>query len=112
MKKEQRTISILLDILNSDVWVWLRDGKTCRRFYENAEAEGFLFGRIRPTDSGPDDIIAVHRDRTLGHVGYVGRLAFHAKNPKMIRVDYARYLAGEKDFYYSSQKSTGAGKGE
>jgi len=112
MKKEQRTISTLLDILNSDVWVWLRDGKTCRRFYENAEAEGFLFGRIRPTDSGLDDIIAVHRDGTLAHVGYIGRLAFHAKTPGMIRVDYAQYLAGEKDFYYSSQKSVGERAGE
>ena len=37
--ENNRTISILMDILNSDVWVYLKDQETCRRFYEDAEAE-------------------------------------------------------------------------
>ena len=102
-----RTISALRDILERKVWVYLKDEATCRRFYEDAGEEGFRFGDGKPTESGIDDIIAVHKDKTLSHVGFVGHMAFHAPaavDGGLARIDYARYIAGEPEFYYSENR--------
>ena len=94
----KRTITALRDILRGRIYIFLKDRETCQAFYEQAEEEGFTFGgRIRPTDSPTDDIIAVDSDRTLAHVNFVGHMAFQAGT--ITRIDYARYIAGEEDFY-------------
>ena len=104
--ENKRTISALRDILEGKVWVYLKDERTCRRFYEDAEAEGFRFGDRKPTDSCIDDIIAVNKDKTIAHVGFVGHMAFHAPSAVdggCFRIDYAKYIAGEQEFYYSER---------
>ena len=106
--ENKRTINALRDILEGRVWVYLKDAETCRQFYKDAEAEGFSFGDRRPTDSFVDDIIAIHKDKTISHVGFVGRMAFHAPgnvDGGMYRIDYAKYIAGESDFYYSERST-------
>lgn len=108
MENRNRTISNLRDILKGKVWVYLKDEETCRRFYEDAEQEGFLFGKYLPTDAGIDDIIAIHKDKTLAHVGSVGHMAFHAPSSVdggLLRIDYAKYIAGDENFYYSETEA-------
>ena len=106
--ENNRTISALRDILEGRVWVYLKDERTCQRFYKDAEAEGFRFGGSRPTDSFVDDIIALHKDKTISHVGFIGHMAFHAPgnvDGGMRRIDYAKYVAGKSDFYYSERST-------
>ena len=106
MEKRKRTIDMLLEVLQDDVWMYLKNMETCRRFYEDAEAEGFMFGHIKPTVSPPDDIIVVHKDRTLGHPGYCGHMAFNLgiMVDDRIRIDYAKYMTGADDFYIRSKE--------
>ena len=102
----ERTIEVLRDILKGDVWVYLKDRETCRKFYEQAEAEGFRFGKYLPTENPADDVIAVHRGKNLGHVGCYGHMKFymcpsaHEPDHEFHRIDYTKYIAGERDFYY------------
>ena len=102
----KRTIETLRDILSGDVWVYLKDSEICRKFYEEAESEGFRFGDILPTQSPVGRVIAVHEDKSLGHVGCYGHMRFFMcpgtsdADRKLHRIDYAKYNAGEKDFYY------------
>ncbi len=97
-----RTIGMLVDVHQKKVWMYLKDRETCQRFLEDAEAEEFTFGGRMPTEGGHfDDIIVVHEDRTLGHPGYLGHMGFYQSsgNDDWIRVDYARYVAEEENFY-------------
>ena len=105
MTDRKRTINMLVEILPGDeIWMYLKDREICRRFYEDAEAEGFMFGDIKPTDSPADDIIVVHSDHTLGHPGFAGHMGFYqAFTNEWIRVDYAKYITGDKDFYIRSR---------
>ena len=103
METKSRTITSLRDILGGSIYVYLKTKSICQRFYDNAESEGFRFGDILPTESPVDDVIAIYEDMTLGHVGFVGHMKFH--NPcgvseEFHRIDYEKYSAGEKDFYY------------
>ena len=103
----KRTIESLRDILRGDVYVYLKDQETCRKFYEDAEAEGFRFGDILPTESPLDDVIAVHKDKTLGHAGFAGHMKFHhpeASSGEFHRIDYTKYAAGSEDFYYREER--------
>ena len=101
-QNNNRTIAALQDILQGKVWVYLKDEETCRRFYEDAQAEGFRFGTIPPTKSQPDDIIALHNCRQLSHTGFAGHMAFYQKvqDLEFHRINYARYVSGEEDFYF------------
>ena len=106
MKNSKRTIEALRDILKGKVYVYLKDRRTCLKFYEDAEAEGFMFGNIRPTDSPADNIIAVSKDRTLAHAGFTGHMAFmspSAVKGGLTRIDYAKYIEGDEDFYYEEE---------
>ena len=106
METKTRTIAALRDILGGDIYVYLRNQAICRKFYADAEAEGFRFGDIPPTESPLDDIIAVHEDKTLGHVGFAGHMKFHnpgASSEEFHRIDYGKYSAGDKDFYYEGR---------
>ena len=98
-----RTITALRDILKGHIYIYLKDRETCQKFYEQAEKEGFTFGGgIKPTQSPIDNIIAVNSDRTLAHVNFVGHMAFQSPSSMkdgLIRIDYARYIAGEENFY-------------
>jgi len=106
METKIRTITVLRDILGGDLYVYLKTQGICRRFYADAEAEGFRFGDTLPTESPLDDIIAIHENKTLGHVGFAGHMKF--PNPgvsteEFHRIDYEKYSAGDKDFCYKGR---------
>ena len=71
---------------NKKVYVKLSDDETCKRFYVQAEKEGFLFGdSAKPTEKQCSDLIAVLPDKTLCYVNTYGRIASQSgKNDVLI----------------------------
>lgn len=96
------------------VYVYLKSKELCRRFYRDAEAEGFRFGDgISPTKKDTDNIIRLYDDWTMSYVGMWGHMAFvgikYQKTKDTIRIDYARYIAGERH-YIMNRKDVEAGR--
>ena len=92
----------LIDLAKMDekgVFVYFRTQELCQDFMRAAEAEGITFGDgVKPTQRDVTDIFALHPDKTIAYVGFVGHMAFDAG--VRVRVDYEKYLAGEEDFFY------------
>ena len=101
MTDKKRTISMLLEIHSGKRWwIYMKDRETCRRFYEDAEAEGLM----QAIKDRTYDIFFVDTDQKItGIWGFNGHYAFYKGNMKMgIRVNYAKYIAGDDDFYIRS----------
>ncbi len=69
-----KTIESLINA-SKKVYVRMSSDEVCRRFFTQAEREGFLFGGEKPTQKEPSDIIAVLPDKTICYVGTIGRIA-------------------------------------
>ena len=69
-----KTIKSLINA-SKKVYVRMGSDEICRRFFAQAEREGFLFGGEKPTDKHPTDLIAVLPDKTICYVGTIGRIA-------------------------------------
>ena len=69
-----KTIESLVNA-SKKVYVHMSSDEICRRFFAQAEREGFLFGGENPTDKHPSDLIAVLPDKRLCYVGTIGRIA-------------------------------------
>lgn len=100
-----RTIKNLTE-LNGVVYVYLSDSATGKRFLEDAEKEGFTFGDgAKPTSRDYAMVMAVHPDNTLNYVGAVGNAAFDMADKigdkVLYRIDYAAYITGADNYYYS-----------
>ena len=98
--KNKKTVRELAGI-DGRVYVYLDNDDTGNAFMRQAEKEGFAFGDgVKPTERGYETIMAVNRDMTINYVGTVGRIAFGSGtetigNEKLVRVDFAKWLAGE-----------------
>ena len=89
------------------IYVYLASSALCDLFLQNAEKEGFTFGDgVKPAERERDDIFALNNDWTINYVGFVGHMAFananNVINKKLIRVDYGKYLSGNKDYIIKS----------
>lgn len=69
-----KTIESLINA-NKKVYVRMNTDEICRRFFAQAESEGFTFGGEKPTEKHPSDLIAVLPDKTICYVGTFGRIA-------------------------------------
>lgn len=90
-----------LSKLNGKVYVYLEDEKIAKQFMQDAEAEGFRFGKIKPTENGISNIIAIEENKQLSYVGFVGHMAFQCPSGvegNFYRIDYKKYINGDKDF--------------
>lgn len=98
-----RTISCLLKH-EGRVYIYLNSPAISRQFRADAEREGFTL-----SGNGDSDIYALNRDRTMNSVGYVGHVLFHntdqnlADGTPVIRVDYEKLIAGDKDYLYHKE---------
>ena len=98
-----RTVGSLLS-LDGQIFVFFRSRNIFNLFLKHAEQDGFTFqDGTKPTDCSQMDLIALHDDWTLNHVGWAGHMLF--RNPAallgetpLIRVDYGKYLAGREDY--------------
>ena len=69
-----KTIESLINA-NKKVYVRMNSDEICKRFFAQAESEGFLFGGEKPTEKHPSDLIAMLPDKSLCYVGAIGRIA-------------------------------------
>ncbi len=83
-----KTIESLINA-SKKVYVRMRSDEICRRFFAQAEREGFTFGGKNPTDKHPSDLIAVLPDKTICYVGTIGRIAAGsgAENVRVINAE-------------------------
>lgn len=94
----ERTIAKLRDErTNNKVYVYLRNDEVCERFLAQAEAEGYMFGSIKPTDNHTSDIIAIEDGKQLAYVTSIGRMAF--QSGKAEKIDYEKYINGETHYH-------------
>ncbi len=95
---------------NGRVYVYLKDKVVGDIFINQAKVEGFTFeDGVLPNDSkrGYETIMAVNHNGTLNYVGTSGRIAFGGGfkkigDEKLIRVDYEKYITGDKNYIYNS----------
>lgn len=76
MKKAIRTLNQLRENLDGKIYIYLKDEKTIKIFFENAEAEGYLFGKTKPSQSPMDNIVSLKKNKMLAYVGAIGRMEF------------------------------------
>ena len=95
----ERTLTSLRNSLDGKIYVYCKDAETAQEFIADAEAEGYHYGKLRPSESPADNIIALHDDKQLAHVGAIGRMDFQSGGGH--RIDYAKYKNGDTDYYYS-----------
>ena len=103
--EDDRTLKAL-SALDARVYVYCPDHRTKQQFIEDAENEYLRYrDGVSLKEREPEDIMALNRDGTVNFVGYVGHLAFRTTTKKvgdktLLRVDYRKYTAGDKDFIY------------
>lgn len=102
-----RTIKNLVEQNNDKkVYVYLANDEIGNKFMQQAESEGIAFNDgVKPTERNYAEIMAVNNDFTINFVGSVGRMAFGSGtesigDKKLLRVDFEKYIKGEKDFLY------------
>ncbi len=83
---KMKTIESLINA-NKKVYVRMSSEEICRRFYAQAEREGFTFGGKKPTEKHPSDLIAVLPDKALCYVGTFGRIAAQSGAENVVVVD-------------------------
>ncbi len=101
----ERTIRNLAE-MKDRVYLYFATQKGAIRFQHMAEDEGFTFGDgAKPTERECAEIMAINHDNTINFVGHIGTTAFMAGakkigNEGLIRVDFDKYVSGEKDFFF------------
>ena len=86
------------------IYIYLANRDIGNQFLKVAEKEGFHFGDgINPTEREPDEVMAIHTDRTICYLGWVGHLFFYQKKCKIPRIDYERYVNGERQYIYQKR---------
>lgn len=106
--KSTRTLTDLRNKLKGRIYIYLDNSDICKKFLHNAEAEGFRFGKIKPTDSGDSDIIALENNHQLSHVGFVGHMAFRYPSGvkgDFYRIDYRKFYNDDEDYLYSEKSN-------
>lgn len=105
-----RTIKELAE-MNGRVYVYFADIETGNKFMAQAESEGFTFADgVKPTERDWDNIMAINRDMTINFVGTNGKIAFgcgvkNMGNKELIRIDFKKYSAGDKDYFFNLNRS-------
>lgn len=87
-----KTIKSLINA-SKKVYVRMGSDEICRRFFAQAELEGFLFGDEKPTEKEPSDIIAVLPDKRICYVGTIGRIAAGSGAENVVMVEAEELFA-------------------
>lgn len=109
MKIKERTLENLRNNLKGKIHVYLKDGETMRRFFTDADEQGWKFGSIKPSECTLDNIVALEEDKQLSYLGIAGRICFQTNGGSNLkgtyhRIDYAKYKRGDKNYYFVPDK--------
>lgn len=83
-----------------DVIVYLSSDELCRRFFREAQSEGFRFGKLPYSEWVTGTLIGIHRDGSMGHEPYFVYSLLHSDKTEI--VDYSKYESNEENYYYSN----------
>ena len=98
-----RTVTELAK-MEERIHVLVPDAETQKCFLFQTTEEGFTFSDGASPMARPcDDIMAVHKDKTISFVGYAGYVAFNSNaammgDEKYLRVDFKKYIDGDEEF--------------
>lgn len=102
--KNTRTLTELRNSLKGRIYIYLENKDICKKFLQDAENEGYRFGKIKPTKSSGSNIIALEKNKKLSYVGFVGHIAFQCNggsdNSDFYRIDYRKFINGDKDYFF------------
>ncbi len=99
-----KTLTDLRNRLKGKIYIYLDNTDICKKFLQDAEQEGYRFGKIKPTESKVSDIIAIDYNKQLSYVNFIGRIVFQcnggSNNNDFHRIDYLKLLKGNKDYLF------------
>ena len=82
---------------NGKLYVYLANETVGKRFFQQTEQEGLVFGDgAKPTSKHYSDIVAVNPDGTISYVTASGRMAFDTN--AVTKIDYQRFSEGYDDY--------------
>ena len=114
-KTNDRSVAQLLSIQNHSIksmlrqiqyrdrtrhtYIYCRSTDIAKRFLDDAEKEGFVFGDgTAPTSKETSNIFALNDDFTISYTGIVAHMMFGCDSGNVQWIDYGKYVNGEKDF--------------
>lgn len=108
MKNNGRTLDALRNGIKGKIYIYLDNEKIGKQFLQDAEDEGYKFGKIKPTDNSWSNIIALGKHKHISYVGFVGHVAFQCggNNKDLTRVDYEKYVNGDRNFLFKNKPLT------
>lgn len=93
----------IMDLVHGEekVYIYLENRDLCKKFLQDAEEEGFLFGDgEQPTKRDTSDLFRIYADKTLSYVTFIGHMAFGSGSPDIRRIDYKKYVDAEENYDY------------
>ena len=97
----KRNLSELLKF-EGTIYIYLKDSIICKKFYSQAESEGFVFGDGKPTEKRTTDLVRLYNDKRISYCSTNGRIAFGSgTSGNILRVDYSKFISGENDYLFS-----------
>lgn len=102
----KRTLENLRNTINGQLYIYCDNEKIGKQFLQDAENEGYRFGKMKPTDNGWINIVALEKKKQLSFVGFCGHMNFQCNggsNGGLTRVDYEKYVNGEKNFIFKNK---------
>ncbi|MBQ6569972.1 MAG: hypothetical protein IJL87_06925 [Clostridia bacterium] len=108
--KNERTLENLRNSLPGKIYLYLKDDDTRARFLSDARAEGCRFGKYGLPEVLDDEIISLGKNKQLSFLGTIGRIEFQCgggsnAHGRFHRIDYAKYINGDEDFYFYNDPS-------
>ena len=101
-----RTIENLRNTVDGKLYIYCDNERTGKQFMQNAENEGYRFGKIKPTENGWSNIVAVEKRKQLSFVGFCGHMNFQCNGGDgggLTRIDYEKYASGDKNFIFKDK---------
>ena len=101
-----RTLENLRSTISGKIYIYCDNEKIGKQFMQNAEHEGYRFGKTKPTENVWSNIIALGKKKQLSFVSFCGHMNFQCNggdNGCLTRIDYEKYVKGDKDFIFKGK---------
>ena len=93
-----KSIKSLLD-LPGRIYIFFDSVETKQKFIQQALSEGVPFGDgAIITERSLADIMVLETNGTVHYPGHFGILAFYSRDNSITRINYAKWISGDKKF--------------
>lgn len=102
---KERTLSELRRNFKGRIYIYCDNEKIGKQFMQDAENEGYRFGKTKPTDNGWSNIVALENKKQLRFVGFCGHMAFQCNGGSnsegfFHRIDYKKFINNDIDYFF------------